>query len=58
MSLFLLCVFFIMVNTNIRTMTGHVLMVKTFYENMKMVFLCVYAPVLSMNKMIFLKSVM
>ena len=58
MSLFLLCVFFIMVNTNIRTMTGHVLMVKTFYENMKMVFLCVYAPVLSMNKMIFFKSVM
>lgn len=30
-------------------MAGHVLMVKAFYENVKMAFLCVYAPVLSMN---------
>ena len=33
-------------------MAGYVLMVKAFYKNVKMVFLCVYAPVLSMNRML------
>nr|BAC82606.1 pol-like protein [Takifugu rubripes] len=32
-------------------MDGHVLMVKAVYENMKLVFLCVYAPVLSRDRM-------
>ena len=37
-------------------MAGYVLMVKAFYKNVKMVFLCVYAPVLSMNRMTFLNA--
>ncbi|TWW59346.1 Transposon TX1 uncharacterized 149 kDa protein ORF 2 [Takifugu flavidus] len=32
-------------------MDGHVLMVKAVYENVKLVFLCVYAPVLSRDRM-------
>lgn len=37
-------------------MNGHVLMVKAIYENVKLDFLCVYVPVLSMDRMIFLNA--
>ncbi len=35
-------------------MAGHVLMVEALYEDVKLVFLCVYAPVLGRDRMIFL----
>lgn len=34
-------------------MAGHVFMVKALHENVKMVYLCVYAPVLSPKRMFF-----
>lgn len=37
-------------------MAGHAIMIKTMFENKKLFFLCVYAPVLAVNRMLLLNK--